>query len=65
VERSIGIVTAVMPAIGYKRATEVAKEALETGTPVRELIAAKGWLSDAELEEAFSLEAMTQPRPIR
>jgi aspartate ammonia-lyase len=65
VEHSIGIVTAVMPAIGYKRATEVAKEALETGVPVRELILRKGWLSQAELDEAFSLEAMTQPRPIR
>ena len=65
VEHSIGIVTAVMPAIGYKRATEVAKEALETGVSVRELILRKGWLSPAELDEAFSLEAMTQPRAIR
>jgi aspartate ammonia-lyase len=65
VEHSIGIVTAVMPAIGYKRATEIAKEALETGLPVRELIQRKGWLTPAELEEIFSLEAMTQPRAIR
>ena len=65
VEHSIGIVTAVMPAIGYKKATEVAKEALETGVPVRELILRKGWLTPAELDEAFSLEAMTQPRAIR
>ncbi len=65
VEHSIGIVTAVMPAIGYKKATEVAKEALETGIPVRELILRKGYLTPAELDEAFSLEAMTQPRPIR
>ena len=65
VEHSIGIVTAVMPAIGYKRATEVAKEALETGIPVRELILRKGYLSPAELDEAFSLEAMPLPRPIR
>ncbi len=65
VEHSIGIVTAVMPAIGYKRATEVAKEALETGVPVRELILRKGWLTPAELDEALSLEAMTQPRPVR
>jgi aspartate ammonia-lyase len=65
VEHSIGIVTAVMPAIGYKRATEVAKEALETGVPVRELILRKGYLSLAELDEALSLEAMTQPRPLR
>ena len=65
VEHSIGIVTAVMPAIGYKRATEVAKEALETGVPVRELILRKGYLSQAALDEALSLEAMTQPRPLR
>ena len=65
VEHSIGIVTAVMPAIGYKKATEVAKEALETGVSVRELILRKGYLTPAELDEAFSLEAMTQPRPIR
>jgi len=65
VEHSIGIVTAVMPAIGYKRATEVAKEALETGVSVRELILRKGYLSPEELDEALSLEAMTQPRPMR
>jgi len=65
VEHSIGIVTAVMPAIGYKRATEVAKEALETGVSVRELILRKGYLNQAELDEALSLEAMTQPRPMR
>jgi aspartate ammonia-lyase len=65
VEHSIGIVTAVMPAIGYKRATEVAKEALETGASVRELILRKGYLTPAELDEALSLEAMTQPRPMR
>ena len=65
VEHSIGIVTAVMPAIGYKKATEVAKEALETGVPVRELILQKGWLNQAELDEALSLEAMTRPRILR
>ncbi len=65
VEHSIRIVTADMPAIGYKKATEVAKEALETGVSVRELILRKGYLTPAELDEAFSLEAMTQPRPIR
>ncbi len=65
VEHSIGIVTAVMPAIGYKRATEVAKIALETGASVREIILEKGYLNIAQLDEALSLEAMTQPRPLR
>ncbi|OQA37404.1 MAG: Aspartate ammonia-lyase [Acidobacteria bacterium ADurb.Bin340] len=64
VEHSIGIVTAVMPALGYKRATEVAKEALATGVPVREIIRSKGWLTEAQLDDLLSPEAMTQPRPL-
>jgi len=64
VEHSIGIVTAVMPALGYKRASEVAQLALETGVPVREIIREKGWLSEAQLEELLSPEAMTRPRPL-
>ena len=31
VEQSIGIVTALVPVIGYEHATSVAKEALDTG----------------------------------
>jgi aspartate ammonia-lyase len=62
VENSIGIVTATLPAIGYKRATEVAQEALVSGRPVRQIIRAKGWLTDAQLDEILSPEAMTQPR---
>ncbi|HOG29069.1 MAG TPA: aspartate ammonia-lyase [Vicinamibacterales bacterium] len=61
---SIGIVTATLPALGYKRATEVAREAITTGVPVREIIRAKGWLTDAELDEILSPEAMTRPRPL-
>jgi aspartate ammonia-lyase len=34
VEHSIGIVTALVPIIGYERATEVAKDALATGRGV-------------------------------
>jgi aspartate ammonia-lyase len=34
VNNSIGIVTNLLPVLGYKAATAVAKEALETGTPV-------------------------------
>ena len=64
VEHSIGIVTAVMPTLGYKRATEVAKEALATGVPVREIIRTKGWLTEEQLEELLSPEAMTKPRPL-
>ena len=39
VEGSIGIVTNLLPLLGYKRASAVAKEALETGRPVAEIAA--------------------------
>jgi aspartate ammonia-lyase len=64
VERSIGVVTAVVPALGYERASEVAREALATGRPVRDLIHEKGWLSAAQLDDLLSIEAMTRPRPL-
>ena len=37
VEYSIGVVTAINPHVGYEVATKIAKEALETGRPVREI----------------------------
>ena len=62
VEGSIGVVTAILPAVGYKKATEVAKIALETGKSVREILREKAWLSDAQLDEILSVESMTKPR---
>ncbi len=64
VEHSIGIVTAVVPALGYERASEVASEALATGRPVREIILARGWLSSRELDKLLAPEAMVRPRPL-
>ena len=62
VERSIGIVTALVPYIGYERSSAVAREALETDRGVYELVLEKGWLSRQELEDILSPEAMTKPR---
>jgi aspartate ammonia-lyase len=64
VEGSIGLVTAVVPAIGYEAASDVAKEALATGRPVREIILEQGLLSADELDRILSPEAMTAPRPL-
>jgi aspartate ammonia-lyase len=64
-ERSIGIVTALVPYIGYERATAVASEALETDRGVYELVLEKGWLSREELDEILSPDAMTRPRPLK
>jgi aspartate ammonia-lyase len=61
-EHSIGIVTALVPYIGYERATSLAQEALESGRGVYELILEKDWLSQQELDEILSPEGMTRPR---
>jgi aspartate ammonia-lyase len=63
-EHSIGIVTALVPFIGYDRATAVAREALDTGRGVYELVLENGWLSRGELDDILSPDAMTKPRPL-
>jgi aspartate ammonia-lyase len=63
-ERSIGIVTALVPYIGYERASAVAREALETNRGVYELVLEKAWLTQQELDELLSPDAMTKPRPM-
>jgi len=65
VERSIGVVTAVVPAIGYERASEIARDALATGLPVRTLLLERGYLTEAELDDLLSPESMTKPRALR
>ena len=62
VERSIGIVTALNPYIGYANATEVAQEAHATGRSVYELVLEKGLLSREKLDEILRPEALTRPR---
>ena len=62
VERSVGIVTALNPYIGYERATAVAQEAHATGGSVYELVCSKGWLTKAQLDEILRPEVLTVPR---
>jgi aspartate ammonia-lyase len=63
-ERSIGMVTALVPYIGYERATAVARDALDSGRGVYELVLENGWLSRADLDEILSPDAMTKPRAL-
>src|SRR5215217_4558634 len=64
VEHSIGIVTALVPVIGYERASEVAKEALATGGSVYDLVQGKGYLTRAQIDQILNPEAMTAPRVV-
>ena len=59
VKNSIGIVTALNPYIGYKASTKVAKEALETGRSVYDLVLEHGLMTQDKLDEALDPKAMT------
>lgn len=61
VDQSIGIITALNPHIGYKAATEIAKEALQTGTPVKDLVLRENLLSKAALDQILNPFEMTRP----
>jgi aspartate ammonia-lyase len=56
VERSVGIVTALVPAIGYEAASAVAKEALESGRGVYEVVVERGLLPRDELDRLLQPE---------
>jgi len=62
VENSIGLVTALNPILGYEKASEIAKIALETGKSVYEIVLQKGYLSQEELDDWLKPENMTRPR---
>jgi len=62
VEQSIGIVTALVPVLGYETATEIAKEALESGRGVYDLVCDKGLMTREELDRALNPDAMTHPQ---
>jgi aspartate ammonia-lyase len=48
-----------VPIIGYERSTEIAREALETGRGVYELVMEHKLLTREELDRALNPEAMT------
>ncbi len=58
---SIGIVTALVPYIGYSNATRIASTALTSGSTVRELVLAEGLLPEAKLDAILSPHAMLAP----
>lgn len=59
VHNSIGLVTALNPMIGYEASTMIAKEALETGKRVYDLVIEHKLLSKDKLDELLNPENMT------
>jgi aspartate ammonia-lyase len=62
VEHSVGIVTALVPILGYEAATEIAKEALDSGRGVYDLVCERGLMTRTDLDRALNPEAMTAPQ---
>ncbi|WP_354685082.1 aspartate ammonia-lyase [Cupriavidus necator] len=62
IERSIALVTALNPIIGYKNATAVAAEAFANNTNIRDVVLRRKLMTEAELDEALRPEALTRPR---
>ena len=59
VQRSWATVTALLPVIGYERATQLAQKAQTTGRPVAELAVEDGLLDADTVKRLLSADAMT------
>jgi hypothetical protein len=64
VERSIGIVTALNPYIGYANATEIAAEAHLSGRGVAEIVLERRLMSPEQLADVLRPEVLTKPQMI-
>ena len=62
VHASIGLVTALNPHIGYQRASAIAREALDSGRGIVELVLDKGWLDQGQLDAILRPESLTEPQ---
>jgi aspartate ammonia-lyase len=58
---SIGLVTALVPWIGYEASNELAREALESNKSVYSLVLEKGLLSKEKLDQVLAPENMIRP----
>jgi fumarate hydratase, class II len=61
-ERSLMLVTALSPHIGYDRAAEIAKKAHREGSTLREAALALAYVSAADFDRWVRPEAMTGPK---
>ena len=59
-ESSPSIGTSLNPYIGYEKAAEVIKESMKTGRSIREIVLERGLMTDAELDQALDVLALTK-----
>ena len=61
VRGSIGLVTALVPSLGYEHSSRVARRALAERKSVAEIVLEEKLLTEAQLNTLLELEAMTHP----
>jgi aspartate ammonia-lyase len=59
-ETTVGIVTALNPVLGYEKTTELAKEALQSGKGILQLIREKKLLTEDQIKKLMDPATMTQ-----
>ena len=59
IERTVGIVTALNPIVGYEKATELAAEAYRSGKGILEIIREKQILTEAQIRELLDPVKLT------
>ena len=62
-ERSLMLVTALAPHIGYDRAAEIAKKAHREGSTLREAALALGYVSAKDFDRWVQPQSMIGPTP--
>ena len=63
-EGSLALVTSLNPHIGYLNAAAVAKESLETGKSLRQIVLEKGLMTEEQLATVLDLEKMSEIVPL-
>lgn len=61
VNNSVGVITAINPHVGYETAASIAREAIVSGRPVREIVLERGALTEEELDIILHPLEMTHP----
>ena len=61
VDHSVGVITALLPHIGYEKCAATAREAYTTGEPVREIILKKQLVTKEAMTRILSPYEMTHP----
>jgi fumarate hydratase, class II len=59
VNRSLMLVTALSPAIGYDKASQIAHKAHAEGTTLKAAALASGWIGEKEFDERIDPKKMT------